>query len=303
MPVSADASAATCPRRGCPGRVRRQFGHELELIAELGYAHYFLTVEDMVRFARSRGILCQGRGAAANSVVCYCLGVTDADPRKINTLFERFVSRSRDEPPDIDIDFEHQRREEVIQYLYQKYGRDRAALTAEVITYRGRSAVREVGKALGLSLDTVDRLARGIDWWHGGPVSARQLRELKLDPRKPAIQHLVRLSQEVQGSPRHLGQHVGGFVLTQSPLCELVPIENAAMEDRTVIEWDKDDIDALGILKVDVLGLGMLTVLAKAFGLLRDEGTVGTRGTGNQMAGRVAGGCRMPAIIFRSRRR
>ena len=269
------------PEAGVPEHVRKQFGHELELIDELGYAHYFLTVEDMVRFARSQGILCQGRGAAANSVVCYCLGVTDADPRKINTLFERFVSRSRDEPPDIDIDFEHQRREEVIQYLYRKYGRDRAALTAEVITYRGRSAVREVGKSLGLSLDTVDRLAKGIDWWHGGPVSPEQLRELKLDPDRPAIQHLVRLSQEVQGFPRHLGQHVGGFVLTQSPLCELVPIENAAMADRTVIEWDKDDIDALGILKVDVLGLGMLTVLAKVFCLLkRHEGTKARRHEG-----------------------
>ena len=248
--------------------------HELNLIHELGYAHYFLTVHDIVRFARSQGILCQGRGAAANSVVCYVLGITSADPSKINMLFERFVSRSRDEPPDIDIDFEHQRREEVIQYLYEKYGRDRAALTAEVITYRGRSAVREVGKTLGLSLDTVDRLAKGIDWWHGGPITPDQLRELHLDPRQPAIRHLARLSLEIQGFPRHLGQHVGGFVLTQNPLCELVPIENAAMQDRTVIEWDKDDIDALGILKVDVLGLGMLTVLGKAFKLLRrHEGT------------------------------
>ena len=259
------------PGAGVPSRTRSQFLHELDLIAELGYAHYFLTVEDMVRFARSRGILCQGRGAAANSVVCYCLGVTDADPRKINTLFERFVSRSRNEPPDIDIDFEHQRREEVIQYLYRNYGRHRAALTAEVITYRGRSAVREVGKTLGLSLDTVDRLAKGIDWWHGGPVSAEQLHELKLDPRRPAIQHLVRLANEIQGFPRHLGQHVGGFVLTQSPLSELVPIENAAMADRTVIEWDKDDIDALGILKVDVLGLGMLSVLRRGYELLRQH--------------------------------
>ncbi|MEM6331897.1 MAG: error-prone DNA polymerase [Planctomycetota bacterium] len=256
---------------GMPDRVRTQFEHELDLIAELGYAHYFLTVEDIVRFARSQGILCQGRGAAANSIVCYCLGVTDADPRKINTLFERFVSRQRDEPPDIDIDFEHQRREEVIQYLYRKYGRDRAALTAEVITYRGRSAVREVGKAMGLSLDTVDRLAKGIDWWHGGPIDADQLRELRLDPNEPALTHLIELTAEIRGFPRHLSQHVGGFVLTEKPLCELVPIENAAMPDRTVIEWDKDDIDAMGMLKVDVLGLGMLSVLRRGYDLIREH--------------------------------
>jgi error-prone DNA polymerase len=264
---------------GMPDRIKAQLEHELELIDELGYAHYFLTVEDMVRYARGQGILCQGRGAAANSIVCYCLGVTDADPRKINTLFERFVSRQRDEPPDIDIDFEHQRREEVIQYLYRKYGRDRAALTAEVITYRGRSAVREVGKTLGLSLDVVDRLAKGIDWWNGGPVSADQLAELRLDATQPAIQHMVRLSAEVQGFPRHLGQHVGGFVLTESPLCELVPIENAAMAERTVIEWDKDDIDELKILKVDVLGLGMLTVLSKAYALLAETKRLGNEET------------------------
>ncbi len=242
--------------------------HELNLIAELGYAHYFLTVEDLVGYARGRGILCQGRGAAANSVVCYCLGVTDADPRRINTLFERFVSRERKEPPDIDIDFEHDRREEVIQYLYTKYGRDRAALCANVITYRGRSAVREVGKTLGLSLDVVDRLAKGIDWWHGGPIGPDQLTELKLDPRKPAIQHLVRLSAEIQGFPRHLGQHSGGFVLTDDPLSDLVPIENASMADRTTISWDKDDIDAMGMLKVDVLAIGLLSVLSKVFAML-----------------------------------
>ena len=242
--------------------------HELNLIAELGYAHYFLTVEDLVGYARGRGILCQGRGAAANSVVCYCLGVTDADPRRINTLFERFVSRERKEPPDIDIDFEHDRREEVIQYLYTKYGRDRTALCANVITYRGRSAVREVGKTLGLSLDVVDRLAKGIDWWHGGPIGPDQLTELKLDPRKPAIQHMVRLSAEIQGFPRHLGQHSGGFVLTDDPLSDLVPIENASMADRTTISWDKDDIDAVGMLKVDVLAIGLLSVLSKVFALL-----------------------------------
>ena len=257
---------------GAPDKVRQQFAHELELIEELALPHYFLTVEDLVRWSRSRGILCQGRGAAANSIVCYALGVTEADPTRINTLFERFVSRARDEPPDIDVDFEHERREEAIQYLYKKYGRDRAALTANVITYRGRSAVREVGKALGLGLDAVDALAKGIDWWAGGPVTDEQLTALRLDPGDVTIRHLVRLSAEIQGFPRHLGQHPGGFVLTQTPLCEIVPIENAAMPDRTVIEWDKDDIDALGIIKVDVLGLGMLTCLAKAYALLRDRG-------------------------------
>ena len=262
------AGAASRFPEGMPERVRTQFEHELRLIDELGYAHYFLTVEDIVRYARLVGILCQGRGAAANSVVCYCLRVTDADPRKINTLFERFVSRERKEPPDIDIDFEHERREEVIQYVYRKYGRDRAALTAEVVTYRGRLAVREVGKAMGLSLDTVDRLAKGVDWWGGGPLQAEQLKELRLDPADSTIAHLLRLSVQIQGSPRHLSQHVGGFVITQTPLCELVPIENASMPDRTIIEWDKDDIDALGMLKVDLLGLGMLTVLSKGARLL-----------------------------------
>ena len=258
--------------------------HELNLIAELGYAHYFLTVEDLVGYARGRGILCQGRGAAANSVVCYCLGVTDADPRRINTLFERFVSRERKEPPDIDIDFEHDRREEVIQYLYTKYGRDRAALCANVITYRGRSAVREVGKTLGLSLDVVDRLAKGIDWWHGGPIGPDQLTELKLDPRKPAIQHMVRLSAEIQGFPRHLGQHSGGFVLTDDPLSDLVPIENASMADRTTISWDKDDIDAVGMLKVDVLAIGLLSVLSKVFALLGEESDEGEEGKSDEVS-------------------
>ena len=250
---------------GTPPNVQRQIDHELSLIDELQYAHYFLTVHDLVRYARSQGILCQGRGAAANSAVCYCLGVTSVDPARINLLFERFVSRERNEPPDIDIDFEHERREEVIQYIYRKYGRDRAALTAEVVTYRGRSAVREVGKALGLSLDTVDRLAKTLSWWGGKTVDGDELRKLGLDPDDRTIAHLLQLSEEIQGFPRHLSQHVGGFVMAQKPLCELVPIENAAMEDRTIIEWDKDDIEALGMLKVDVLGLGMLTCLRKCF--------------------------------------
>ena len=254
--------------QGVPKKVRRQIENEFALIDELNYAPYFLTVYDLVVFARSRGILCQGRGAAANSAVCYCLGVTAVDPDRIDLLFERFVSRERNEPPDIDIDFEHERREEVIQYIYSKYGRDRAALTAEVITYRGKSAVREVGKALGLSLDCVDRLSKSMDWWEKGKLRPTRLRELGLNPNDPTIHHLVQRMNEILGFPRHLSQHVGGFVITKGPLCELVPIENAAMKDRTVIEWDKDDIDALGMLKVDVLGLGMLTCIRKCFDLV-----------------------------------
>ncbi|MFP4143694.1 MAG: error-prone DNA polymerase [Phycisphaeraceae bacterium] len=252
---------------GVPEKVERQIEHELKLIEELNYPHYFLTVHDMVEFARGRGILCQGRGAAANSAVCYCLGLTSVDPERVNVLFERFVSRERGEPPDIDIDFEHQRREEVIQYLYQKYGRDRAALTAEVITYRGRSAVREVGKALGLSLDAVDRLAKALDRWTGGP-GEEMLEQAGLDPGDPLLRHLAHLTREIHRFPRHLSQHVGGFVLTDKPLCELVPIENAAMPGRSVIEWDKDDIDDLGLLKVDVLGLGMLSSIRRCFELV-----------------------------------
>ena len=200
--------------------------------------------------------------------MCYCLGVTAVDPDRIDLLFERFVSRERNEPPDIDIDFEHERREEVIQYIYSKYGRQRAALTAEVITYRGKSAVREVGKALGLSLDCVDRLSKSMDWWEKGKLRPDRIRQLGLNPNEPTIHHLVRLMNEILGFPRHLSQHVGGFVITKGPLCELVPIENAAMADRTVIEWDKDDIDAMGMLKVDVLGLGMLTCIRKCFDLV-----------------------------------
>ncbi|MFM9996163.1 MAG: error-prone DNA polymerase [Phycisphaerales bacterium] len=265
-----------------PEKVRSQIEHELRLIEELGYAPYFLTVHDLVRYARTgeerpgdppdKGwagpILCQGRGAAANSAVCYGLGVTAVDPVRIDLLFERFVSRERHEPPDIDIDFEHERREEVIQYIYRKYGRERAALTAEVITYRRRSAVRDVGKALGLSLDLVDRLAKDIEWFDTGVAGPARLRELGLNPDDPTLRWLVRLVGELLGFPRHLSQHVGGFVITRSPLCELVPVENAAMPDRTIIEWDKDDIDAVGMLKVDVLGLGMLTALRRCLELV-----------------------------------
>jgi error-prone DNA polymerase len=257
---------------GIPAKVRSQMEHELGLIDELDYAPYFLTCHDIVRYARSEGILCQGRGAAANSAVCYCLGITSVDPDRIDVLFERFVSRERNEPPDIDIDFEHERREEVIQYIYGKYGRDRAALTAEVITYRGRSAVREVGKAMGLSLDCVDALAKGLDWWESGTAVAGRLRELGLNPGDATLRRVIALTGEIQGFPRHLSQHVGGFVISRGPVSDSVPVENAAMPDRTIIEWDKDDIDALGILKIDILGLGMLSCIRKSFEIVERHG-------------------------------
>jgi error-prone DNA polymerase len=253
---------------GVPLRVRELVARELALISELKYEPYFLTVWDLVRFARSRGILCQGRGSAANSAVCYCLGVTAVDPARLDVLFERFMSRERNEPPDIDIDFEHERREEVFQYIYEKYGRERAAITAEVITYRPRSAVRDVGKALGLSLDRVDVLAKALDWWSEEAVPEDALRAAGLNPADRTVRLLVRLVRDLLGFPRHLSQHVGGFVITRTPLCEIVPLENGGLPGRTFIEWDKDDIDALGILKVDCLALGMLTALRKCFELI-----------------------------------
>ncbi|MGD8275104.1 MAG: PHP domain-containing protein, partial [Thiohalocapsa sp.] len=253
---------------GVPDKVRRQIEHELDLIEELAYAPFFLTVHDIVRFARSRGILCQGRGSAANSAVCYCLGITEVDPARMDMLFERFVSRERNEPPDIDVDFEHQRREEVIQYVYAKYGRDRAALAATVISYRPKSAVRDVGKALGFSQDQTDRLARNINWWDGQQVPPERLREVGLDPFNPQILMLMRLVHELVGMPRHLSQHVGGFVIARRHLDELVPIENAAMDGRSVIQWDKDDLHALGLLKVDCLALGMLSAIRRALDLV-----------------------------------
>lgn len=263
------AGAARRYPQGVPEKVRTALEHELALIVELGFEPYFLTCYDIVSFARSQGILCQGRGGAANSAVCYCLGITEVDPARFQLLFARFVSRERGEPPDIDIDFEHERREEVIQYIYAKYGRDRAALTAEIISYRGRSAVREVGKAMGLSLDAVDTLAKALDHWDGRP-KPELAAEAGFDPKDRTIAQVLSLTDQLRGFPRHLSQHVGGFVITRSPLSEIVPIENAAMEDRTVIEWDKDDIDAMGILKVDCLGLGMLTALRKSFELLAE---------------------------------
>ena len=256
--------------RGVPDDVQELIRHELALIAELKYESYFLTVWDLVRFAQGRGILCQGRGSAANSAVCYCLGITAVDPGRIDVLFERFVSRERDEAPDIDVDFEHERREEVLQYLYKKYGRERAGMTAEVITYRPRSAVRDVGKALGLSLGRVDRLARVVEGIHDDETFSARVRSVGIDPLSEIGGHLVRLVREIVGFPRHLSQHVGGMVITRQPLCELVPIENAAMPGRTVIQWDKDDLDALGILKVDCLSLGMLTAVHRCLDMIED---------------------------------
>ena len=256
---------------GIPDKVRGLVEHELQLIEELRYEAYFLTVWDLVRFARSRGILCQGRGSAANSAVCYCLGVTSVDPEQLDVLFERFVSRERNEAPDIDIDFEHERREEVLQYVYEKYGRDRAGMTAEVITYRPRSAVRDVGKALGLSLDRVDALARSLDSYQREGNWPDRLREAGCEAESLVGRQLVALVGQLVGFPRHLSQHVGGMVITRGPLCEMVPIENAAMPGRTVIQWDKDDLDELGILKVDCLALGMLTAIRKCFQLVEQH--------------------------------
>ncbi|HVJ12385.1 MAG TPA: error-prone DNA polymerase, partial [Burkholderiales bacterium] len=250
--LSADGLRERFPA-GVPPRVADLVEHELKLIAELGYEPFFLTVHDVVRFARGAGILCQGRGSAANSVVCYALRITEVDPDRMSTLFERFVSRERDEPPDIDVDFEHQRREEVIQYVYRKYGRERAALAATVICYRTKSALRDVGKALGMPLEEVDPLARSFTFW-----------DQKLQPSN----QLFELASTLRGFPRHLSQHVGGFVISRGPLAELVPIENAAMPERSVIQWDKDDLEALGLLKVDVLALGMLSAIRRALDFL-----------------------------------
>ncbi|MSQ55758.1 MAG: error-prone DNA polymerase [Betaproteobacteria bacterium] len=257
---------------GVEAKVRELIEHELALIAELGYEPFFLTVHDVVRFARSRGILCQGRGSAANSAVCYALGITEVDPARMSMLFERFISKERNEPPDIDVDFEHQRREEVIQYVYGKYGRERAALAATVICYRPRSALRDAGKALGFDAEALERLSKTLAWWDGRQVLPERLREAGFDPASPTLQLLVALAGELVGFPRHLSQHVGGFVISRGPLAELVPVENAAMDERTVIQWDKDDLDALGLLKVDVLALGMLSAIRRAldFAGLRD---------------------------------
>jgi len=254
---------------GAPEKVREQIEHELGLIEELQYASYFLTVQDIVRFARSRHILCQGRGSAANSAVCFALGVTEVDPARMNLLVERFISRERNEPPDIDVDFEHERREEVIQYIYAKYGRERAALAATVICYRGRSAVRDVAKALGLPPDQVDRLSGIFAWWDGETPLDERLREYGFDPHGAVLRRVKKLTAELLDMPWHLSQHVGGFVISDAPLSELVPVENAAMPERTIIQWDKDDLDTMRLLKVDCLALGMLSCVRRCLDLLR----------------------------------
>ena len=253
---------------GVPRHAAELIEKELALIAELGYEYFFLTVYDIVRFARGRGILCQGRGSAANSTVCFCLQITELDPTRSHLLFERFVSKERNEPPDIDVDFEHERREEVIQYIYQRYGRDRAALAATLITYRPRSAIRDVGKALGLSADFTGLLAKSIAWWDSREDMMQRFQAAGADPTSYVVKQFAWLVREIQGFPRHLSQHVGGFVISAGPLAQLVPVENAAMPERTIIQWDKDDLEALGLLKVDVLGLGMLTAIRKTLSLL-----------------------------------
>ncbi len=268
--LSYEGAAKRFPK-GLPDKVRTNIEHELKLIAELDYAPYFLTVYDIVSFARSRDILCQGRGSAANSTICYCLGITNVDPMQIDLLFERFISAERDEPPDIDVDFEHGRREEVIQYIYRRFGREHAGLAATLITYRPRSAVRDVGKAMGLSEDIVSKLANTIWGWRGKGISRKKVEEAGLNIDDPRLFRTLQLTAQIIGFPRHLSQHVGGFVLTHSPLCELVPIGNAAMQDRTVIEWDKNDLAALGLLKVDILALGMLSCVHRSFDLLKQH--------------------------------
>jgi len=265
------AGAAERWAGGIPEETLALVEQELSLIEMLRFEYYFLTVQDIVQFARSQGILCQGRGSAANSAVCYCLHITEVDPSRMNLLFERFVSKERDEPPDIDVDFEHERREEVIQYLYKRYGRDRAALAATLITYRPKSAVRDVGKALGMDLDLVDLLAKSLSWWDKPAELEARLANAGLNPKSPVVVQFLCLVNELLGFPRHLSQHVGGFVISRGPLAQLVPVENAAMAERTVIQWDKDDLEALGLLKVDVLGLGMLTAIRKGLSALNEH--------------------------------
>jgi error-prone DNA polymerase len=257
--------------QGETAAVRATIEHELALIAQLQYEPYFLTVADLVHWARSQGILCQGRGSAANSAVCYCLGVTEVDPARMSLLFERFISAERNEPPDIDIDFEHQRREEVIQYVYRKYGRHRAALTAVIISYRPRSALRDVGRALGIDLERIEAVSKSQHWFDGRRIDPERLRENGFDPEAPISKLWVELTSALIGFPRHLSQHPGGFVIARDQLARLVPVENAAMPGRSVIQWDKDDLDALGLLKVDLLALGMLSAIKRALAMVGDK--------------------------------
>ena len=274
LPKLVAAGAAKRWPAGVPPECRRQIEHELGIIGQLGYEAYFLTVFDIVEYARSLQILCQGRGSAANSIVCYALGITEIDPMRMGMLFERFMSVERKEPPDIDVDFEHERREEVLQYVFSRYGRERAALTAVAISYRGRSAVRSVAAALGMPQDQISELARTLDRWSDGVPLPEQLRERGLDPDLPLLRNVLALTAILveNAFPRHLSQHPGGFVMSERPLHTLVPVENAAMDDRTIVQWDKDDLDAMGLLKVDCLALGMLTAVRKTLASLHSQG-------------------------------
>ncbi|HEY1900076.1 MAG TPA: error-prone DNA polymerase [Steroidobacteraceae bacterium] len=256
--------------QGAPPQARSIIEKELALICDLDYEAFFLTVQDIVLFARQEGILCQGRGSAANSLVCYCLGITSLGQKLDTLVMERFISRERREPPDIDVDFEHERREEVIQYIYRKYGRERTALTATVISYRARSALRDLAKVFGLAATQAHKLARVMQWWDQG-ISSQRLREAGFDPGSPKLRQILELTQQLVDFPRHLSQHVGGFVISAGPLSQLVPIENATMPERTVVQWNKDDLNDLGLLKVDVLALGMLTALRRAFDLVNQH--------------------------------
>ena len=255
---------------GVPAGVRERIEHELKLIAEMAYEAYFLTVYDIVCFARSQNILCQGRGSAANSVVCYAIGVTEVDPARSALLFERFISKERGEPPDIDVDFEHERREEVIQYIYKKYGRERAALAAAVITYRTKGALRDAGRALGFGIAQINALTASLAWWDKREQLPERFAELGLDPQAPRVEKWLAIAEALRGFPRHLTQHVGGFVISRGPLARLVPVENAAMAERSVIQWDKDDLDAIGLMKVDILALGMLSAIRRMLQMVDD---------------------------------
>jgi error-prone DNA polymerase len=254
--------------QGVPDAVADQVTHELQLIAELAYEPFFLTVEDIVAFARRQNILCQGRGSAANSAVCYALGITEVDPSHPKLLFGRFISKERNEPPDIDVDFEHERREEVIQYLYRKYSRERAALAATVITYRPKSALRDLGRALGFDESQLDRLSKTLSWWDKGEQLTERLIEAGFDPQSRPVRLLLKMTPVLLRFPRHLSQHVGGFIISRGPLARLVPIENAAMPERTIIQWDKDDLEAMNLLKVDVLALGMLSAIRRCMDMV-----------------------------------
>lgn len=256
--------------KGTPNKVQLLIDRELSIIHELNYEPYFLTVFDITDYARSQGILFQGRGSAANSAVCYVLGITEVDPNRSAMLFERFISKERNEPPDIDVDFENDRREEIIQYIYNKYGRDRAALAAAVVTYRPKSAFRDVGKALGLNIEQVNRISKNFSWWDQQSSRVDRLKEAGFNPDNKVIQQLIHITQELSGFPRHLSQHVGGFVISQSALTQLVPVENASMKDRTVIQWDKDDLAVLGLLKIDILALGMLSAIRRSLHLIEN---------------------------------